>query len=45
MVQQGEHLKTNENTIATHDTVIKDTGLKMARALLCHGHIDINLKN
>ncbi|KAI3094026.1 hypothetical protein CBS147333_10050 [Penicillium roqueforti] len=49
LVQQDEHLKINENTIAAHDTVLytvtEDTGLEMVRVLLCHGHIDVNLKN
>jgi hypothetical protein len=48
-VQQDEHLKINENTIATHHTVlytvIHDTDLEMGRVLLCYDHIDVSLKN
>lgn len=49
LVQQDEHVKINENTIAVHDTVlytvIQDTGSETVRVLLYHGHIDANLKN
>jgi hypothetical protein len=48
-VQQDEHLKINENTIATRHTVlytvIHDTDLEMGRVLLCSDHIDVSLKN
>ncbi|CAG7972612.1 unnamed protein product [Penicillium salamii] len=49
LVQQAEHLKVNENLIATRVTVLctitQDTDLEMAQALLRHDHIDANLRN
>ncbi|KAJ5473975.1 hypothetical protein N7475_003541, partial [Penicillium sp. IBT 31633x] len=49
LVQQGARLNVNESTVATHDTALciaaRGGDLEMVREILCHGRIDVNLRN